>query len=153
MVSTKKLFDICDNNDKKITNDNENAQQISEIGNIEFKNISFGYSLDKNVFENLNLTIEHNKFNAFCGYSGGGKSTILNLLLKLYEPKSGVILMNSKNIREWTTKSIINKVGYVGQDSIVFDETVRDNIQVGIDDILSAQQIDSLMEKVNGRDV
>jgi len=111
MISTKKLFDICDNSSKKITNENENAQEIPEIGNIEFKNVSFGYSQDKNVFENLNLTIEYNKFNAFCGYSGGGKSTILNLLLKLYEPKSGVILMNSRNIREWTTKSIINKVG------------------------------------------
>lgn len=55
----------------------------SDMGDIEFKDVKFGYSDDLNVFESLNLKIEHNKFNAFCGYSGGGKSTLLNLLLRL----------------------------------------------------------------------
>jgi len=63
------------------------------------------------VFSGLNLKVEHNKFNAFCGYSGGGKSTILNLMLKLYEPQSGCITFNGVESNQFETKSITSLVG------------------------------------------
>jgi len=65
------------------------------------------------VFKNLNLKIEANKFNAIVGYSGGGKSTILNLMLKLYDQQNGLITFGGRDIREFKTSSILQRVGYV----------------------------------------
>lgn len=106
------------------------------------------------MFKNLNLKIEANKFNAIVGYSGGGKSTILNLMLKLYDQQNGLITFGGRDIREFKTSSILQRVGYVGQDSVLFDETIDANIKVGLDEFnLTDDQIHQLIKKSNAHDV
>jgi len=98
IVNVRKLFDIIDASEKKIQDNGE--IYLQEIGDIEFEDVVFGYNEDRNVLNGINLKIEKNKFNAFCGYSGGGKSTILNLMLKLYEAKSGKITVSGMDINQ-----------------------------------------------------
>lgn len=104
---------------------------------------------------NLNLKIEKNKFNAFCGYSGGGKSTILNLMLKLYEAKSGRILIGGIEIDQIKLASILELVGYVGQDSAVFDESIDQNVCTGLSSLkggLSTEEFLELQKLSNSQD-
>jgi len=81
LESCERIFDLSENHE--MIRDESDLKNITDIDNIEFKNIEFRYNENAKVFNNLNLTIHKNKFNALVGYSGGGKSTILNLLLKL----------------------------------------------------------------------
>jgi len=96
--------------------------------------------------------IKANKFNAICGTSGGGKTTVLNLLLKLYHPENGCILINGVDIQTISQSSILQRVGYVGQDTIMFDETINENISVGLKKPIETAQINQLMSTVNSGD-
>ena len=79
----------------------------------------------------INLKLEINKFNAIVGATGSGKSTLTNLLMKFYEPNAGNILINNKNLNDIDASQFRNKIGYVGQEPILFQGTIRDNIQIG----------------------
>jgi len=150
LESCERLFELSENHE--MIRDESKLINVTDLGNIEFKNIEFRYNENAKVFNNLNLTIHKNKFNALVGYSGGGKSTILNLLLKLYQPQSGEIYINGTNLEEINSESILDLVGYVGQDSIVFDDTIEENLQVGLRDKINQNEINNLMMKVNSSD-
>ena len=97
-----------------------------------FKNISFRYKR-KRTLSNINLTIKSNRITSIIGPSGSGKTTIINLLLKLYDPSSGKILVNNENIsmindEDWLQKiSVISQSGYIFHDSILKNITMFNN--------------------------
>ncbi|ATU05795.1 hypothetical protein BKN14_05180 [Candidatus Gracilibacteria bacterium HOT-871] len=109
--------------------DLESGENIEKIeGNIEFKNVVFGYTEEKNILKNLNLSIKKGETVAFVGNTGAGKSTIINLILKLWDNKSGEILIDSKNISKISKNSIRKHIGVVTQDVSLFNDTLRQNM-------------------------
>lgn len=100
-------------------------------GNIKFSNVHFSYNEEKKVLKNLNLEVPQGKTVALVGSSGGGKSTILNLLLRFYEISDGSITINDHDIRSVTMESLRGNMAFVSQDIVLFDDTIAANIAYG----------------------
>lgn len=100
-------------------------------GTVEFQQVSFGYETEKNILHNISFTVQPGQKIALVGASGGGKSTIASLLLRLYEPQTGNIRIDGKDIRQYTLNSLRKQISIVLQDSILFANTIRENIAYG----------------------
>ena len=127
-AASKRIFDIID---KPIRIKNEiNLPNLKiENCNIEFKNISFKYeSTKERALNNINLSVQGKKVTALVGKSGAGKSTIINLLPRFYDPQEGEILIDGQNIKEINLKSLRKQVSLVSQDVVLFDDTIKNNI-------------------------
>jgi len=107
------------------------TEQGLEFGNIEFKDVNFAYGKDGFELKNINLTFKKNSLNAFVGASGCGKSTVSNLLMGFWDADEGQILINEKDIKEYSQENISMLIGSVGQDVILFDLSIFDNIAIG----------------------
>lgn len=111
---------------------NPKYEAFPEIhGDIEFKNVSFAYNGGEKVLENFNLKVEHGKNIALVGETGAGKSTIVNLICRFYEPTSGQILIDGTDYRERSQAWLQSSLGYVLQQPHLFSGTIRDNIVFG----------------------
>ena len=95
---------------------------------IEFDNVSFAYKGRVKTLENISITFEKGKTTAIVGRSGSGKTTLVNLLLRLFEPTSGEIKIDGFNIKEYKLSSWLNNIGYVSQDTFIFNDTIENNI-------------------------
>lgn len=103
---------------------------LNNIENIKFNNISVKI-LEKDILKNINLNLEANKTYAFIGEVGSGKSTIGKLILRIIDATTGEILINNKNIQNYTIKSIREKIGYVSQTPFLFSDTIKNNVNFG----------------------
>lgn len=97
---------------------------------IEFKNIRFGYR-DREVIRNISFTVQKGQTVALVGPSGGGKSTLASLLARFYDPEGGEILIDGHSLREYKIASVRAQMGFVSQDSILFNDSVKNNIALG----------------------
>jgi ATP-binding cassette subfamily B protein len=95
---------------------------------IRFDNVSFSYDNGMKVIKNLSLTIPAGKTTAFVGLTGAGKSTVVKLLLRFYEPSSGAIYLDETNITDIDLRSLRSNIGYVPQETFLFQGTIKDNI-------------------------
>ena len=126
--------------------DDENAKDLEGIKEcIEYKNVCFEYEEGKPVLQNINLKIKKGETIAFVGNSGGGKSTLVNLLLRFYDVKDGQICIDGKDIREMTLRSLRDNISIVFQDNFLFSGTIRDNIILGKEDA-SEEEINYAVE-------
>ncbi|MDD4127777.1 MAG: ATP-binding cassette domain-containing protein, partial [Methanomicrobium sp.] len=100
---------------------------------IVIENVSFSYYGGNNLIEGLNLTIKRKKVTALVGHSGSGKSTLVSLLLRYYDVKDGKILINKSDLRDYKKETFLKKVGYVSQDTFIYNSSVRENISFGGD--------------------
>jgi subfamily B ATP-binding cassette protein MsbA len=106
-------------------------------GCVDFQNITFAYTdpngrkLAKPAVQNINLSLEPGKLYALVGQSGAGKSTLFSLLLRFYDPDTGGVLLDGKDIRSMTQESLRSNIGIVTQDTFLFHETVKENIRYG----------------------
>lgn len=100
-------------------------------GVVEFRNVSFAYEEEENTLHDISLTAFPGQKVAFVGASGGGKSTLVSLLLRLYDPKEGRVLIDGHDIREYTLESLREQISIVLQDSILFATSIRENIAYG----------------------
>ncbi|BAY29811.1 putative ABC transporter [Nostoc carneum NIES-2107] len=98
---------------------------------IKFNNVTFNYSSERRGINNLSLTINKNDFIVFVGHSGAGKSTIVNLLTRLYDPEQGNIFVDNINLNSCTQKSLREQIGLVSQEVILFNTSIRENIRMG----------------------
>ena len=111
---------------------------------IRYKNIEFAYSEKKNtVFKNLNFTVAKNEKLAVAGESGSGKTTIVNLLLRFYEPASGSIYINGTDIKDLTLKSLRSLITVVSQETYLFNGTIKENLLHANEDADEEKLIDA----------
>jgi subfamily B ATP-binding cassette protein MsbA len=125
---------------------------------IHFENVDFSYG-DKPVLQNINLQIKPGQLVALVGASGSGKTTVANLLLRFYDPARGAIRIGGVDIREVSTRDLRNQIAVVTQENILFNDTVRKNIELGrpgatSEEIISAAKHanahDFIVEKPDG---
>lgn len=128
-VELEKYLDIID----KEPEFRESGSRKIETGNIVFSNLKFKYPKGEvNVIEKLNITIPTGKKVAFVGFSGSGKSTIIKLILRIYDWNSGDIKIGNQSLRDLDAQTLRQKIGYVEQHVDLFDTTIRENILFGI---------------------
>ncbi len=106
--------------------------KTKETGTVEFKNVSFKYpDADEYVLKDISFKVNKGETIAFIGSTGSGKSTLINLVPRFYDVTEGEVLVDGINVKEYTTESLNNKLGYVPQKAIMFTGTVEDNISYG----------------------
>lgn len=147
----------------KLEVEEDNHNDITEDdfrGNIKFEDVYFSYKDDFYVLRDLNLEIKENQTVAFVGHTGSGKSTIMNLIVKFYSATKGNVLINGRNINDYSKKYLREKTAIVLQDSFLFEGTLLENIttsndekiarealsRVGGDFILENRSLDSKVE-------
>lgn len=132
--------------------DAADAPHISvNTGKIEFSNINFAYHPDKPIYQNLNLTIEAGEKVGLVGPSGGGKTTLINLILRLYDIQSGQISIDGHNIQEITQESLRRNIGVVAQDTALLHCSIRENILYGNPDATD-EMIASVLKQTKAHD-
>lgn len=130
LVGVRVLFDVIDHPPTEQPDEDKPSLTLS-TAHVEFTNVQFAYRAGEKVIRNLSFVAEPGRVTALVGPSGGGKSTILNLILRFYEIDAGVIAIDGQNIATVSRHSLRSQVAYVGQDVFLFRGSVRENIALG----------------------
>jgi len=130
LAAAERFYDALDQKPTIVNKSNAIEIQKSQ-GNIEFNNVSFGYTPEKSTLTSVNLQIPAGKTIALVGHSGGGKSTIMNMMMRFYDPTEGKILLDGNDIRDLTISSLRKSMSVVNQEVMLFDDTVLENIRYG----------------------
>ena len=129
------------------------GEQIRNIDTIEFKDVGFAYEQSKPVLSEVNFRINRNEKVAIVGNSGNGKTTTISLLLGFYETNKGTVLINGIPLSKINTSSLRKKMGVVSQDIMIFEDTVRYNLNLGAeftdDEIIQALKTVNLFDTIN----
>ena len=128
LVAAKRVLPIIDNKNKIIENENDKILNLTK-GDIKFVDVNFGYNEDQSqTLQSINLNLSGGKMTSLVGHSGAGKSTILNLIPRFYDPNSGDILIDDQSIYHSTISSLRKNISLVTQDTTLFDDTIKNNI-------------------------
>lgn len=134
IAGAERVFELLDEeeeiSDSKLNESLLNKCPISK-GKVEFKNVKFGYTDEKTLIKNLNLEVKPNEMVAIVGPTGGGKTTLINLIMRFYELKAGSILIDGVNIKEIPRNILRRQIGMVLQDTWLFEGTIAENISYG----------------------
>jgi ATP-binding cassette subfamily B protein len=129
-AGAQRCFEVLDREDD--VPDSPDAVDLKKSdGCIEFRNVSFGYTADRLVLQGINFTIQPGQAVAFVGGTGTGKSTLLSLVPRFYDPASGSVALDGQDLRGLTKKSLRSHIGMVLQDTLLFSTTIRENIAYG----------------------
>ena len=131
LAGAERIFELLDTKSDTIENKGEDKNKLNITkGEIELKNIKFAYEKNQ-VFSNLNLQIPAGKKVAIVGLSGSGKTTIISLILRFFDLKEGDIFIDKQNIKNCNLDSIRENISLVSQDTLLFNESIEDNIKYG----------------------
>lgn len=159
LIYAEGFFDILDSDDQQESSGNYRPDHIE--GRFELTHVDFSYPNGNKALTDINMTVNPGQITAFVGLSGAGKSTIINLLDKFYEPQSGSVCLDGVDLREWDTHYLRENIGLVLQKNHIFDGTIEENILYGNpkathEDVVEAsrkafilEQIESLPEGFN----
>lgn len=129
LASAERVFEIMDT--EPDVKDAENAVELNNFkGEIVFENVSFSYE-NENVLENVSIRVKNGEKVALVGPSGAGKTTIVNLLMRFYDPDEGKILLDGTDLKDIKIKSLRSNIALVSQDVFLFRDSVRENIRFG----------------------
>lgn len=145
IVSLKRINEILENTlyeDEYFGN--KKLKNIS--GSIEFKDVTFAYNDGEDVLKNFNIKLEPNKKQAIIGKSGQGKSTIFNLITRIYDSNSGEILIDNINVKELDEQSLRQNIAIIRQDPFIFNKTIKENFEI-VDKKITLKQIREYCKK------
>ena len=158
LISTKYSFDFYKptfqlissllqmNNTYNIGVNNKKKKNINKIdSDIIFNDVSFHYDKRNKILNNINIKFRKGKISIIYGPSGSGKSTVADLILGLYKPNKGSIIINGENISNFDLSSLRNRIGFISQDNYLFHDSILENIKVGrrdatIDEVIIASE-------------
>ena len=141
-AGAKRCFEVLDGQDDVV--DSPEAIVIAETkGALRFQNVSFGYAQNRNVLHHVDLAISPNQIVALVGGTGVGKSTLLSLVPRFYDPTEGSIAIDGRDLRAITKKSLRAQIAIVLQDTLLFSTTVRENIAYGRPDATEDEIVDA----------
>jgi subfamily B ATP-binding cassette protein MsbA len=156
-VSADRIFKVIDT--QPLIQNKPNAKNVEEFKeSVEFRNVSFAYDRDQ-VLKNINLKIEKGKTIALIGPSGGGKSTLADLVPRFYDPTEGEVLLDGISLRDYEMESLRKQMGVVTQESILFNDSIFNNIAFGLEhvreeDVIQAARVanahDFIMQTPDG---
>jgi ATP-binding cassette subfamily B multidrug efflux pump len=127
--------------------DSANARDLPVFGEIEFRNLNFSYD-GKQVLHNLNLRIPAGSSLAIVGPTGAGKTTLVDLIPRIYDAQPGTVLIDGRPIRDYSISTLRKNIGFVPQETFLFSERIRENIALGVDES-SDRQIHDAAEAAN----
>lgn len=154
VVAADRLGEILDLEAEKTEAEYHKLSPESLAGDIEIKNLNFRYGTRKPVLENINLTVKKGQKIAFVGESGSGKTTLSKLILHLYAPETGDILINENNIEDIRLETLREKIAYIPQETFLFSGTIFENLTLGLDeatmdDIIEASKMAQAHDFIN----
>lgn len=150
LVACERVFGILDTRSDII--EPEDPIEVTELRDrIELRGVGFAYTPDKPILRNINLTIRRGEIVALVGPSGGGKSTIADLIARFYDPSEGMILLDGVDLRRYSTSSLRRLMGIVTQEVILFNDTVSNNIAYGMEDV-SGERVIEAAKAANAHD-
>lgn len=130
--------------EESIEPDDENAKELKNVsGNVDIENLKFSYTPEKELIKNLNLSVKQGMTVAIVGPTGCGKTTLINLLMRFYEPQRGSILVDNENIKDFTRKSLRQNFGMVLQDTWLKSGTIAENIRLAKPDATDEEIIEA----------
>jgi subfamily B ATP-binding cassette protein MsbA len=140
LAAASRLYTLFDEKPKIF--DKPNAVDLKEVkGEIEFENVQFSYDENKITLDNVNFKVKAGQSVALVGHSGGGKSTIMSMILRFYDPSGGAVKLDGHNISDLTLKSLRGAMSVVNQEVMLFDDTILENIRYGKVDATDEQII------------
>nr|MDD3719956.1 ABC transporter ATP-binding protein [Candidatus Gracilibacteria bacterium] len=143
IVSIQTFYDDFDN--LELEKDEFGKEDLKKVaGDIEFKNVHFSYNKDREILKNINFTIKDGEKIAFVGDTGAGKSTMVNLLFRLWDIERGEILIDGKNIKNINKKSLRCHIGIVMQDNTLFNTSIKANLEIAREKAKNEDIIDAL---------
>ena len=142
LIGARKLLEIVDSPATEPDDSDKPALKLTDA-QVEFRDVTFAYRENETVLNRMSFVAEPGKVTALVGPSGGGKSTVLALLLRLYEVKFGAIVIDQQIISDVSRKSLRQQTAYVGQDVYLFRDTIRENIAFGSVGASEAEIIDA----------
>ncbi|MFA5927771.1 MAG: ABC transporter ATP-binding protein [Candidatus Margulisiibacteriota bacterium] len=130
MVGAERFFELIDM--KPSVKEKKNAVKLQNIsGHVKFENLSFAYPQSEEILKNIELDVEPGQLVAIVGRSGAGKTTLVNMLPRFYDPTSGRILLDGYDIKDLAFSSLRNCIGIVTQENMLFNGTIKENIAYG----------------------
>ncbi|MDU2158362.1 ABC transporter ATP-binding protein [Clostridium sp.] len=134
IAGAERVFELLDEeeeiSDNKFNELSFNEHPIS-MGKVDFKNVKFGYTAEKTLIKDLNLEVKPNEMVAIVGPTGGGKTTLINLIMRFYELNEGTISIDGINIKDIPRNTLRRQIGMVLQDTWLFEGTIAENIAYG----------------------
>lgn len=147
-VSTNKVYELLD----KEVEDNQDGELNTFTGTIEFQDVNFSYDGETNVLNDISFKVNPNETLALVGHTGSGKSSIINLLMRFYDPTSGRILFDDKNTLELNKQSMRKHMSIVLQDPFIYSGSLLYNIRMNNTEITEKEALDALI-KVGGQNI
>jgi ATP-binding cassette, subfamily B, bacterial MsbA len=150
LAAAQRVFELLDK--EPVIQDAKHAKQIKMVkSKIEFKNVDFAYQPEKNILKNIQLTVRAGEVVAIVGRSGAGKTTLVDLLPRFMDVTDGQITIDNINLKQIGVQSLRGMIGLVTQDTILFNDTIRNNIAYGRPEA-SLKDIEAAAQAANAHD-
>ncbi|MCM3490318.1 ABC transporter ATP-binding protein/permease [Alkalihalophilus marmarensis] len=129
VAGAERVFQIID---EPVEKDQKDSLPVPRFkGNVDFRNVSFSYEKDEKIIDDISFTVKSGETAAFVGPTGAGKTTIINMISRFYDPDSGEILFDGEQVNRYDREEVRRQLGYVLQDPFLFEGTIRENIRYG----------------------
>ena len=143
IVAADRLGEILDLEPERTSSEEKKLYPGSLQGDILYKNVTFRYGTRRPVLEHISINVKQGQKIALVGESGSGKTTLVKLLLNLYSPEEGEILINGNNIKDINLESLRDKIAYIPQETFLFSGSIMENLTLGLDDVTTEDVIEA----------
>lgn len=146
-ISYDKINNILEKEEENI----DIGKQLTKVNSIEFENINFSYYENQNILNNISFSVNKNESVALVGRTGSGKTSLVNLICRFYDLEKGTIKINGEDYKNYSIRSLREKIGYIMQNVVIFDGTIIENINYANKEI-SKEKIIEICKKLNLHD-